>query len=183
MFESIAVPRAGGHGVSKHPHRREEGWTAVAASSAQKPLAEGNCWSDDPFLLTSCVKYNLQHLPPAAMSFPISLLLEYVWSVLKLTYSFYIIALGKRVVKTSPCHFQATLFVWHWDLLLLAACCLHKWLLEQEARQLWICASLCLPPLGSRLPVWCTCIIPADFVLTQSPTRAVIFWGRHFEGS
>lgn len=145
---------------------QEDGWTAVAASGAQKPLAEVNCLSDDPFLLASCVKYNLQHLPLVAMSFHISLLLEYVPSGSKLTYSFYIIALGERLVKTDPCHFQATLFVWHWDSLLLAVCCLHKWLLEQETRQLWICASLCLPPLGSRLPVCCTCIIPADSALT-----------------
>lgn len=78
-----------------------------------KTQAEVNCLSEDPFLLASCVKCTLQHLPLVAMSFHISLLLEYVPSVSKLTYSFYITALGERLVKTGPCHFQAILFVWH----------------------------------------------------------------------
>lgn len=78
MFESIAVLRAEGRGVSKHAHRREERCIAVAGSGAQKPLAEVNCSSDDPFVLASHVRYILQCLPPVPMSFHISLLLEYV---------------------------------------------------------------------------------------------------------
>lgn len=127
--------------MSKHPHRREEGWTAVAASGAQKPLAEVKCLSDDPFLLASCVKFNLQHLPLVAMSFHISLLLEYVQSVSKLTCSF-CYSTGREGSKNKPLPFPSNLVCL--VLRLTAACSLLLSLMAVRARS-EAALGLCLP--------------------------------------
>lgn len=151
MFESIAVLRAEGRGVSKHAHRREERCIAVAGSGAQKPLAEVNCSSDDPFVLASRVKIHPAVSPSSTNVLPHLPFIGVRVKCVKAHLFFLYFRVGREGSKNKPLPFPSNLVCL--ALRLTAACSwLHSEMAVKARSEAALDTCLPLPPTLRKQP-------------------------------